>query len=304
VRPKLPCCGFICVFDCAPKHHLPPERVRLLEDIAAMVVDEIEVRRAARQIAASAAERKRIEAALKEAKEAAERASRAKSEFLSRMSHELRTPLNAVLGFAQLLEIELIEPEQTDAVSHILKGGRHLLNLIDEVLDIARIESGRLRLSVEPVGVLDVFEETLDLLRPLIGARSVAIRPGLRDRKDCYVLADRQKLKQILLNLVSNAIKYTRQGDEVWLAYHAVGAGRIRLSVQDTGPGIPLEKRDRLFVPFDRLGAEQTEVEGFGLGLVLSKRLTESLAARWTLPVSRAREPPFFSIWRRLPPMR
>ncbi len=211
-----------------------------------------------------------------QAKEAAEQASRAKSEFLSRMSHELRTPLNAILGFAQLLEMDSLGHEQRESVQHILKGGQHLLDLINEVLDVARIETGRLVLSPEPVAVRDVVQESLELIAPLAAQRQVRITAPAQANPG-HVMADRQRLKQVLLNLLSNAVKYNRQGGSVTLTCEETAQGRLRISVRDTGPGISPEKLSRLFIPFDRLGAERTGVDGTGIGLALSKGLVQLL---------------------------
>ncbi|HEU4628593.1 MAG TPA: MHYT domain-containing protein [Gemmatimonadaceae bacterium] len=222
-------------------------------------------------------ERRQAEEALRAARETAEAANRAKSEFLSRVSHELRTPLNAILGFGQLLEIEELSPENHESVQHILRGGRHLLDLINEVLDLTGIEAGRLRLSPESVSVSEVAREVLDLLRPLAAKREVTLRAHGAQGCASHVMADRQRLKQVLLNLLSNAIKYNVEGGSVVVTCTDVPVGRLRVTVQDTGPGIPADRMDRLFMPFERLGAEQTGVEGTGLGLALSRRLAEAM---------------------------
>ncbi len=224
-------------------------------------------------------ERKRTERALNQAKDEAEKANRAKSEFLSRMSHELRTPLNAILGFGQLLQMQKLTPAQNDRVGHIVHAGRHLLDLINEVLDIARIEAGRVELSLEPVRVADLVTETLDLIKPLAAQRRIEIATAeasgpLGQR---HVMADRQRLKQVLLNLLSNAVKYNAEGGNVRVDFADQGETRMRVSVTDSGEGIPAGKIERLFVPFDRLGAELSQVQGTGLGLALSKRLVEAM---------------------------
>jgi len=221
-------------------------------------------------------ERKQNEVLLEAARREAEEANQAKSEFLSRMSHELRTPLNAILGFSQLLSLEPLNPEQRDSVEHIVKAGKHLLELINEVLDISRIESGRLGLSPEPTSVDEVLRETLELVRPLANERGIGLSEETRD-PHLFVLADRQRLRQVLLNLLTNAVKYNRDSGSVTVSCQPSDNGTLRLSVSDTGPGIDPAKVARLFTPFDRLGAEQTSVEGTGLGLTLSKRLIEAM---------------------------
>jgi signal transduction histidine kinase/CheY-like chemotaxis protein len=203
------------------------------------------------------------------------RANRAKSEFLSRMSHELRTPLNGIIGFAQLLELEVAGAEQRESVDHILKGGRHLLALINEVLDLARIEAGKLAMSPEPVLIKEVVRASVDLIRPQAAKRDVRIVDTVTD--DCYMTADRQRLQQVLLNLLSNAVKYNKDGGLVRIASDDGPPGRLRLTVSDTGAGIEPDHMERLFKPFDRLGAEHTGIEGTGLGLALSHHLVEAM---------------------------
>jgi PAS domain S-box-containing protein len=224
--------------------------------------------------------RKQTEAALADAKQAAEQANHAKTEYLARMSHELRTPLNAILGFAQLLELDELRDDQRDSLSHILSGARHLLGLINEVLDIAAIEAGRLSLSLEPVALAEVVGEAVSLIRPLADQHQVLLVADTTTRGggcDRHVLADRQRLKQIVLNLLSNAVKYNRQGGSVRLDCEPAPDQRFRIKVTDTGPGIPPESVERLFVPFERLEADLSEVEGTGLGLPLSQRLAHAM---------------------------
>jgi signal transduction histidine kinase/CheY-like chemotaxis protein len=223
------------------------------------------------------AERLEAESAARLARADAERANNAKSEFLSRMSHELRTPLNAVLGFAQLLGLDDLSPDQRESVEQIEKAGRHLLDLINEVLDIARIESGQLSLSLEPVEVGSAVAEALDLVRPLAAERGISVVLEESPALYFYAKADRQRIKQVLLNLLSNGIKYNRARGNLAIRCVETSGNRIRLEVADDGPGIPSDRRDRLFTPFERLGAEGTGVEGTGLGLALSKRLVEAM---------------------------
>ena len=222
-------------------------------------------------------ERKLAEAQLREAKRQAEAANLAKSEFLSRTSHELRTPVNAILGFGQLLEIAEMEEDDRESLGQIMKGGRHLLRLINEVLDIAGIESGRRTLSREPVRIGDVARDALDMTRGLARARSIEIRTELGLQENDYVVADRQRLQQVLLNLLSNAVKYNRAGGTVTLTCEERTQGEVRISVRDTGLGIPPEGLAKLFVPFERLGAVETGIEGTGLGLASSKIFAEAM---------------------------
>jgi PAS domain S-box-containing protein len=241
------------------------ERTAELQALASRLQDEVD-------------ERTRFERALRSAKEDSERANRAKSEFLSRMSHELRTPLNAILGFSQILHLMgPLNDTQQGAVRHVTQGGKHLLNLINEVLDITRIEAGRLDLSPEPVRVRDMFLEVTDLVRPLAEEQGVSLEVDVVSLTEVCVRADAQRLKQVLLNLVSNGIKYSGRGATVVMTCAADRADRVDLVVRDNGTGIPAEKHDRLFVPFDRLGAESSDIQGTGLGLALSQRLVSAM---------------------------
>ena len=220
-------------------------------------------------------ERMKLEQSLRRATVAAERASEAKSQFLSRMSHELRTPLNAILGFAQLLELEELPPDQLSSVDQIQRAGRHLLSLINEVLDIARIEAGQLTVSPGTVRVGDVLDEVTALLAPVAEAAMVTMLVERGEDWDRWVRADRQRLLQVLLNLGSNAVKYNEAGGTVAFRTAVLAGGLVRFSVHDTGQGIAIEQQDLLFLPFSRLGAERSGVEGTGVGLALSKQLVE-----------------------------
>jgi PAS domain S-box-containing protein len=249
----------------------------VLESQAAALKDETGAPVGVVAVTRDITERAALEAAQHDAQLAAEFANRSKSEFLSRMSHELRTPLNAVIGFAQLLEMSELSEDNRDSVAQVLRGGRHLLDLINEVLDISRIETGALALSAEAVSISELVHEAADLIAPLAAERDVRVRVDEPETRSPHVLADRQRLKQILLNLLSNAVKYNRQSGRVEISIRAIGDDHIRVVVSDTGPGITDDKLGRLFTPFDRLGAEQTEVEGTGIGLALSQRLAETM---------------------------
>jgi len=227
-------------------------------------------------------ERKRLDQALldknaqlESAKMVAERANLAKSDFLSSMSHELRSPLNAILGFAQLMESgsPLPTPSQKASIDQILQGGWYLLELINEILDLALIESGKLSLSLEPMSLSEVLLDCQAMIEPQ--AQKSGIRMGFpRGDAPYFVKADRTRVKQVLINLLSNAIKYNRAGGTVDVTC-ANSAKRIRISVQDTGEGLSPEKLAQLFQPFNRLGQEASAEEGTGIGLVVSKRLVE-----------------------------
>jgi PAS domain S-box-containing protein len=221
--------------------------------------------------------RKAAEEELREAIRKAETANHAKSDLLSRTSHELRTPLNAILGFGQLLELSELGGDDRESVDRIMKAGRHLLLVINEVLDIAGIETGRKTITREPVQVCDAANEALDMVRALAEARAIELRFELECSEGSYVWADRQRLQQVLLNLLSNAIKYNRQGGAVTLACTQSGAETIRMAVMDTGLGIQPEGLSKVFTPFERLGAAEAGIEGTGLGLAFSKVFVEAM---------------------------
>jgi CheY-like chemotaxis protein/anti-sigma regulatory factor (Ser/Thr protein kinase) len=193
------------------------------------------------------------------------------------MSHELRTPMNAIIGFAQLLEVDKgLHADQLDNAQEILKAGRHLLDLINEVLDLAKVESGHVDLSLEPVSCADLIEECSALLRPLANASGITIESSAAAAT--VVRADRVRLKQVLLNLLSNAVKYNRRDGRVTIRSEAINRAsgeRIRLHITDTGPGIAAKHLPELFQPFNRLGAEAGEIEGTGIGLVITRRLVD-----------------------------
>ena len=215
-------------------------------------------------------------AELEAAKAVAEAASSAKSDFVSRMSHELRTPLNAVLGFAQLLSLDDLTADQREAVNDIVRAGRHLLELINEVLDLARIEAGRLALRIEPLRIGDVVTESMALLAPFAAQHDVSLRVAASSGGAVHVRADRQRVAQVVINLVSNAVKYNRPGGDVTVGWELRPDGNVRLVVQDTGVGISSPLLARLFQPFERLDASPN-IEGTGLGLALCRRLVEAM---------------------------
>ncbi len=213
---------------------------------------------------------------LESAKLMADKANRAKSEFLSSMSHELRSPLNAILGFAQLMDSGSLPPTplQKDRIDHILQAGWHLLTLINEILDLATVESGKLSLSLEALSLAEVLGDCEAMMEPLAQQRGIHLSFPRFDRP-CMVHADRTRLKQVILNLLSNAIKYNRVDGTVVVGFDTGTPGRVRISVQDSGEGMSEEELAQLFQPFNRLGQETSGVEGTGIGLVVSKRLVE-----------------------------
>ena len=215
------------------------------------------------------------------AKQEADKANHAKSEFLSRMSHELRTPLNAILGFGQILNKEPLTPLQKESVQYVLKGGRHLLDLINEVLDFARVEAGHIELSLEPIDLIEIVSEACTLIRPLAAESNIVLDASAVPGR-IHVLADRQRLKQVLLNLLSNGIKYNRPGGQVRVHCTPRPNDRLCIAVQDTGPGITPDEQQRLFTPFERLNGARSGAEGTGLGLVLSQRLVIAMGGRLT----------------------
>ncbi len=222
-------------------------------------------------------ERKQTEELMLQAKEQAETANEAKSMFLSRMSHELRTPLNSILGFGQLLEMSDRSADDRESISHIMKAGKHLLELINEVLDIARVESGKFTVSLEPVSVAEIVNEAVALMGPFAAQRSVRLHSDLDIVENQFIKADRQRFKQVCLNILSNAIKYNREGGSVTVSYGGVTNGTFSITFTDTGIGIRPEMMTRLFTPFDRLDTEASGIDGTGLGLSVSKSLVEAM---------------------------
>src|SRR6185437_7131346 len=203
------------------------------------------------------------------ARTVAEAASAAKSEFLSSMSHELRTPLNAILGFAQLLQRDRKEPlsdRHKERVDQILKGGEHLLHLIDDILDLSRIEAGGVSISIEPVSLLDVLDEVKRALQPLADRQGIELELRVPSTPLPMVEADRTRFAQILMNLGSNGIKYNKPSGKVTFIVTMPAPEGVRVTVADTGMGIPADKQDKLFQPFQRAGQETGPIQGTGIG--------------------------------------
>lgn len=212
--------------------------------------------------------------AMRSATDEAEHANQAKSQFLSRMSHELRTPLNSILGFGQMLELSELDENNRADVDHILRAGKHLLALIDEILNLSSIEAGAMRFSIEPVNLEEVVREVVDLTRPTATQNEVQVTAA--PAHNVWVRADRQRLKQVLFNLVSNGIKFNKRPGTVSITF-ASQDDQVRIDVLDTGRGMSREHLGKLFAPFERLGAGEAGIEGTGLGLALSKGLAEGM---------------------------
>jgi|GEM_PF-792559 len=217
----------------------------------------------------------------RERRTAAEQASQLKTEFLSRVSHELRTPMNAILGFAQLIELdknEPLTPSQQDRLQEILNGGHHLLELINEILDLTQIESGKFKLHMKSVALDDVLRECFPLINPLIVKHNTKFIDTISNQPTCHVMADRIRLKQVLINLLSNAIKYNSKNGTVTLACDNTN-GRIRISIIDTGIGVSTGQQASIFQPFERLG-RGGDIEGSGIGLAVTKALVQAMNGR------------------------
>jgi hypothetical protein len=248
-------------------HYIPDIYNGKVQGFFAMVSDISEIKQAQMRL-------EELNNALRTARDEADRANQTKSEFLSSMSHELRTPMNAILGFGQLLNYDdTLTTEQKDNVQEILKAGDHLLSLINEVLDLAKVESGQIDLSLESVEVCEVVEECLSLVSALAAKRDIKI--SHRGLKGAAVRADNTRLKQVLLNLLSNAIKYNRTGGSILIEVTPEGSDRLRIMVTDTGSGIPAEKMNELFKPFSRLVDDSSGIEGSGIGLTITRRIVE-----------------------------
>ena len=227
-------------------------------------------------ISTDISDRSRAEMAIREAKEEAERANREKSLFLSRMSHELRTPLNSILGFGRLLQTEQNSPDVTAKADRIVHAGGHLLALINEVLEISRIEQSEQPVAVTPVHACDPLREALELVGPLGAERNIEIVVDYHAGLYRYVLADRQRLEQVLLNVLSNAVKYNHEAGAVTASFQQT-TSRLQYRIADTGRGLREDEIQRIFTPFERLGAEARGIEGTGLGLAVSRTMIEAM---------------------------
>ena len=243
--------------------------------------DDVSFVQSIANVLTAAIERHEAEDSIRRARAEAEAANRGKSEFLSRMSHELRTPLNAILGFTQLLEMEEHTEKQAESIDHISRAGRNLLDLINEVLDIARLDSGRVEFHMEAVDAMELIGEVVTAMTPAAIKRNIAIQLTELAGAPPLILTDRERLRQVLLNLFSNGVKFNRDGGRVTLSIAQANTADWRISVTDTGIGIPEEKLGRLFVPFERLGTREGGTEGgSGLGLALCQRLISGLGGR------------------------
>lgn len=225
-------------------------------------------------------EQKIFEREILDAKDIAEKANLAKSEFLSRMSHELRTPLNAILGFAQLLDLDLTgntDTKTTSNINEIIDAGNHLLELINEVLDLARIESGGMILNIENINIFDVLAESIKITQLFADSKNIVLENLTGSCKQQFAYADEMRLKQIFINFISNAIKYNKDGGKVSLSCTHEDDNTVRFNVSDTGIGISKSNIDKLFIPFERLGIESEGIDGAGIGLVICKELIEHM---------------------------
>ncbi len=215
---------------------------------------------------------------LKQSKEEAEKANLAKSEFLARMSHELRTPMNAILGFTQLLEMDTINPlvdRQKENLASVISAGKHLLDLINEVLDLSAIESGELGLTIEAIDVIPIVDNVISISKPLSDQKGISIKYNKTPDRSFVSKIDKLRFKQIILNLISNSIKYNKPNGSVVISLEELQGNTLRLAIKDTGHGIRNENKEKVFKPFERFDSDVYQIEGAGIGLTISKHLIE-----------------------------
>ncbi len=269
--------GTLCAIDSKPRE-ISEREERVLKKLAALVIEQFEARRTNILLQDQQKE-------LEIAKRAAEDANRAKTDFLSAMSHELRTPMNAILGFGQLLGQmpgETLSEKQTDYTQQILNSGQHLLELIDQVLELSKIEADRISLSLESVSPIAVIEECIKMLSGKADDYDVVIHQNCAKEELANLWTDRGRFRQILINLMSNAIKYNREGGSLTITAEKIDGLRLKFSIADTGLGIPTAQQAYIFEPFNRLGKENTAVEGTGIGLTICKQIVEFLGGTLT----------------------
>lgn len=260
--------------QCRQNRGWSEDEIRMFHDIGQRITDTLTNRLLLQRLGNELEWRKKTEQELIIAKEQAEEANLAKSEFLSSMSHELRTPMNAILGFGQLLTMESLLPEHKDLAEEILNAGNHLLALINEILDLEKIEAGRVQVSLEPVALSNILQECEALILPQARSRQIKIDMNYIFSGAYSVMADRVRLKQVLLNILTNAVKYNREFGSIKVICRPKG-NRLQISISDSGIGIAKERQHGLFTAFERLGAETTDIEGTGIGLVITKSLLE-----------------------------
>ncbi|MBT5026799.1 MAG: hypothetical protein HOM97_00235 [Nitrospina sp.] len=225
-------------------------------------------------------QRKEAESSMLKAKQEAEKANLAKSTFLSQMSHELRTPLNSILGFSQLMQIDSQNPlngQQNENLNHVISAGKHLLELINEVLDLAKIEAGKITLKMTPVLIQNVVNEVVTLSQPATLPNNISLNISGLDQPDLFINGDYLRIKQILLNLISNAIKFNKPNGSVDIHFSVVENEKLMLRVEDTGSGFSPENLLRLFTPFERFDTGNTNIKGTGIGLTISKKLAQAM---------------------------
>ena len=268
------------VFQEIDERNRPKNQLQQANDQLELRIKEltIDLRRANENLREEVHERKKSAEESIEAKEEAERANQAKSEFLSRVSHELRTPLNSIIGFSQVLErnkVEPLSPDQREDVEEIHSAGKHLLELINEVLELSHIESGQIALSIKPVNICRLMEQVRTLTHSLAEKHGITVIDEMGRNGNLHVLADPFRLEQVFLNLVSNAIKYNWEGGSVTLFCDETSDSYVRISVEDTGLGISKDQQASLFEPFIRLHSHNHQAEGTGIGFAISKKLVE-----------------------------